>query len=279
MGQVGAPPHVVVVSLQKSGTNLVARMMADAFGYRCIGHGIRDSFDEVLTRLHAKAPGVTERSSLFKRTDLMLDLLREYPPQTCLFLHGLDIGSHLLDWCAKGEPRIIFNYRDPRDSLLSLVNYLLRRANEPYSEFPRNLIYAQILEAMPTAPARLDFAIEHMGKHVDKYRRNSWLLFHPSVAKLSFEELVGIEGGGSDDQQRAAILRVAEFLGVAPRDEEFRLFDSSVRTFFRGQIGVWRDEFSPEQAKTFARLYGGVLRTYGYPELSATETPECATWK
>ena len=267
MSEVSTQPRVVVVSLQKSGTNLVARMMEDAFGYRCIGHGIRDSFDEVLTRLHAKDPGVRDRRSLFSRPDMMLDLLQEYPPQTCLFLHGLKIGSHLLDWCAKGEPRLLFNYRDPRDSLLSLVNYLLRRANEPYSEFAQNIIFAEILEAMPTAAAQLDFAIAHMGKHVEKYNRNAWLLFHPSVAKLSFEELVGSAGGGTADQQQATIRRIGEFLGVAPRDEEFRLFDPSVRTFFRGQIGAWREVFSPEQTQTFGRLYGDVLRTYGYPEL------------
>ncbi len=65
MGKVSPPPYVVVVSLQKSGTNLVAHMMADVFGYRCIGHGIRDSFDELLTRLHVKDPGVSDRRSLF----------------------------------------------------------------------------------------------------------------------------------------------------------------------------------------------------------------------
>ncbi|WP_055587030.1 sulfotransferase family protein [Peterkaempfera griseoplana] len=267
MGEVSTPPRVVVVSLQKSGTNLVARMMADAFGYRCIGHGIRDSFDEVLTRLHAKNPRVSDRRSLFSRPDLMLDLLEEYPPQTCLFLHGLKIGDHLLDWCSTGEPRILFNYRDPRDSLLSLVNYLLQRANEPYSQFARNLIFARILEAMPSASAQLDFAIAHMGEHVEKYNRNSWLLFHPSVAKLSFEELVGTAGGGSESHQRSTVMRVGEFLGMTPGDSDHRLFDPSVRTFFRGQIGAWRDVFSPEQTENFGRLYGDVLRTYGYPEL------------
>ncbi len=122
---------------------------------------------------------------------------------------------------------MLFNYRDPRDSLLSLVNYLLQRANEPYSQFASNVIFAEILEAMPSASAQLDFAIAHMGEHVEKYSRNSWLLFHPLVAKLSFEELVGADGGGSESQQRATILRVGEFLGTAPRDEEPRLFDSS----------------------------------------------------
>ena len=111
--------YVVVVSLQKCGTNLVARMMSDAFGCHCVGHGIRDSFDEILARLHAKEPGASDSRSLFSRPGLMLDVLREYPPQTCMFLHGLKVGSHLLDWCSTREPRILFNYRDPRDSLLS----------------------------------------------------------------------------------------------------------------------------------------------------------------
>ena len=266
MGVTAASPYVVVVSLQKSGTNLVARMMADEFGYRCIGHGIRESFDEVLTRLHEKEPGVSDRRSLFSRPGMMLDLLKEYPPRTCLFLHGLELGSHLLEWCSTGQPRMLFNFRDPRDSLLSLVNYLLQRANESYSPFARNVILAQILEAMPSVSAQLDFAIEHMGEHVEKYTRNNWLLFHPDVAKLSFEELVGAEGGGSRSQQRAAIRRIGEFLGVAPSEDGARVFDPSARTFFRGQIGAWRDAFSAEQARTFGRLYGNVLRTYGYPD-------------
>jgi len=267
MGAVSPPPYVVVVSLQKSGTNLVARMMADAFGYHCVGHGIRDSFDEILTRLHAKDSSVSDRRSLFSRPGLMLDVLREYPPQTCMFLHGLEVGSHLLDWCSTGEPRILFNYRDPRDSLLSLVNYLLQRANDPFSPFARNVIFAEILESMPDASAQLDFAIEHMGEHVEKYERNKWLLFHPSVAKVSFEELVGTEGGGTESRQRATVRRIGDFLGTAPTAQEIRLFDSSARTFFRGQAGAWRAVFSSDQTRAFGRRYGDVLRTYGYPEL------------
>jgi hypothetical protein len=267
MGAVNPPPYVVVVSLQKSGTNLVARMMADAFGYHCVGHGIRDSFDDILGRLRAKDGGASDRRSLFSRPGLMLDVLQEYPPQTCMFLHGLEVGSHLLDWCSTKEPHIIFNYRDPRDSLLSLVNYLLQRANDPYSPFARNAIFAEILESMPSASAQLDFAIGQMGEHVEKYTRNNWLLFHPSVANVSFEELVGTDGGGTESQQLATVRRIGDFLGTTPRDQDLRLFDSSARTFFRGQVGAWREVFSAEQTRTFGRLHGDVLRTYGYPEL------------
>ena len=256
----------MVVSLQKSGTNLVARMMGDVFGYRCVGHGIRDSFDEVQERLRVKDGGSSDRRSLFSNPGLMLDVLHDYPHGTCLFLHGLEVGSHLLGWSATKRPPIIFNYRDPRDSLLSLVNYLLQRANDPYSPFARNKIYAEILESMPSPSARLDFAIEQMGDHVEKFTRNSWLLFHPSVANVSFEELVGSEGGGSGAAQLATMRRVGDFLDCAPRDPGRGLFDPSVRTFFRGQVGTWRGEFSAGQAATFARLYGDVLRTYGYPE-------------
>ncbi|WP_456819230.1 hypothetical protein [Cellulomonas sp. URHB0016] len=253
------------MSLQKSGTNLVARTMEEAFGYTCVGHGIRDSFDDVLSRLHAKDSGARDRRSLLSQPRLMLEVLQEYPAPTCMFLHGLEIGSHLLDWCSSGEPRILFNYRDPRDSLLSLVNYLLQRANDPYSPFARNMIFAEILNAMPSASAQLDFAIRHMGEHVDKYRRNDWLLFHPAVAQVSFEDLVGAEGGGSEDRQRTAVRRIGDFLGAEAGDEDVRIFDPTARTFFRGQVGAWREVFSDEQAQTFERLYGDVLHTYGYP--------------
>ena len=62
------------------------------------------------------------------------------------------------------------------------------------------------------------------------------------------------------------IRRIGDFLGSAPRDQGLRLFDPSARTFFRGQVGAWREVFSADQRRTFGRLYGDVLRTYGYPE-------------
>jgi hypothetical protein len=257
---------VVVVSLQKSGTNLVSRMMADVFGYRCVGHGIRDSFEEIQQRLRDKDGGTRRGSSLFSDPGLMLDVLTDYPAGTCLFLHGLEVGSHLLRWTATKQPPIIFNYRDPRDSLLSLVNYLLQRANDPYSPFARNTIYAEILASMPSVSDQVDFAIEHMGDHVEKFARNSWMLFHPAVAKVSFEELVGSNGGGTATAQREAVGRVGDFLGEHPRGSDHRLYDPTGRTFFRGQVGAWRDEFSAGQVAAFARRHGDVLRTYGYPE-------------
>lgn len=39
---------------------------------------------------------------------------------------------------------------------------------------------------------------------------------------------------------------------MSPRADELRLFDSSVHTFFRGQIGSWPDVFNPQQVETFA---------------------------
>lgn len=262
---MSAPPYVVVVSLQKSGTNLVARLMRDAFGYRCIGHGIRESFDEVQERLRVRG-GATERGSRFSDPGLMLDVLHDYPPGTCLFLHGLEVGGHLSGWTATKEPPILFNHRDPRDSLLSLVNYLLQRANDPYSPFARNTIYGEILASMPDPAAQLDFAIEQMGDHVEKFTRNSWMLFHPAVATLSFEELVGADGGGSRSAQEASVRRIADFLECTPRQQDVQLYDPSVRTFHRGQVGAWREQFTATQVATFARLHGDVLRTYGYPE-------------
>ena len=48
----------------------------------------------------------------------------------------------------------------------------------------------------------------------DAYRENRWLLHHPDVLKMRFEDLVGEEGGGSTESQRAAVERWARFLAV-----------------------------------------------------------------
>ena len=52
----------------------------------------------------------------------------ETPGNLCWILPRLNIrradGAFLREWAATGEPKIIFNYRDPRDVALSMVNFL-----------------------------------------------------------------------------------------------------------------------------------------------------------
>lgn len=40
---------------------------------------------------------------------------------------------------------------------------------------------------------------------IDDHRRMRWLLHHPDVCAVSFEELIGADGGGSKEAQMTAL--------------------------------------------------------------------------
>jgi hypothetical protein len=107
----------------------------------------------------------------------------------------------------------------------------------------------------PSFPAQRDLA--HM----------VWLLNHPDVCKTSFEELVGPRGGGTGQAQARTLGRVLEFLGVTstePDDVAGGLFNPDVFSFYRGQIGGWREAFTPGHRRLAEDRFGDVLRLYGY---------------
>jgi hypothetical protein len=43
-----------------------------------------------------------------------------------------------------------------------------------------------------------------------------------------------------------------------------RLYDTSSRTFRKGSVASWQDEFTPGVKKTFDEKYGEILGIYGY---------------
>jgi len=176
-------------------------------------------------------------------------------------------GHFLREWSQTGEPRIIFNYRDPRDVVLSAVNFLSGYTEKGYGNFAEFQIFNKILNALPTLDDKLIYALTDPffpGCHA--YEKALWLLAHPDVCKISFEELIGPQGGGSTDAQHAAIARVSRFLGVNSDAESVapHLFRRDAFSFFKGQIGAWRGTFTPEHEKLFINRYGEMLATYGY---------------
>jgi hypothetical protein len=197
----------------------------------------------------------------------------ETPPGICWVLHDFDVrridGAFLREWAETGEPRIIFNYRDPRDTILSMVNFLCGRTKEGLSAFNNLRAFSGTLMAMDGIEERLTYALtdEAFPCQADDFKRMLWLLHHPDVCKASFEELVGPSGGGSADAQLAAVTRLMDFLGItttSPRDIAGTLFNRDAFSFYRGQIGTWREVFTPEHHRLAQSRLGEVLPLYGY---------------
>jgi hypothetical protein len=195
------------------------------------------------------------------------------PAGICWVLHDFDVtkidGSFLREWTETGEPRIIFNYRDPRDTLLSMVNFLCGRTKEGLSAFNNLRAFSAILLSKESLAEQLSYALAdgYFPCQARDFRRLRWLLHHPNVCKVSFEELVGANGGGSQESQLDSIARINSFLGVTDRSAEDMadmLFNRNAFSFFQGQIGSWRQAFTAEHRRIAEDIFGDILPAYGY---------------
>ncbi len=182
-------------------------------------------------------------------------------------LHRSD-GQFLTQWMENGEPRVIFNYRDPRDVLISFVNYLTKQTQQKtFGKFGEYLVYYHILSQLPDMESRLKYAIldPSFPGHRD-FEESLWLYSHPMVCKVSFEELVGSQGGGNDQKREEAVARILRHVDcdMDPQEVSNGLFNSSSFTFNRGQIGVWREVFSDDLHRAFNKRFGDITEAYGY---------------
>jgi hypothetical protein len=193
------------------------------------------------------------------------------PPGVCWFLHQLDPDrmdqSFIRPWAATGRPRLIYLYRDPRDVMLSMVNYLAGHSPDQLGTFGDLQVYAGILQSVPTLDERLTIALtDPCFPGASDFARGLWLLRHPQVLAVSFEDLVGPRGGGCAEAQAGTLARLAEFLGVATDLPAVArtLFNPAARTFHRGRIGGWKDHFSARHRKLFHDRHGAIAELYGY---------------
>jgi hypothetical protein len=195
----------------------------------------------------------------------------ETPGNLCWILPGLNIrktdGAFLREWAATGNPKIIFNYRDPCDVVLSMVNFLGGKTAQGYGSFRDFAVYNKILRSMESIESRLTYALtDPFFPGIRDFEETLWLLRHPDVCKVSFEELVGPEGGGSTEAQLCALARLTEFIGADVRVEDFAgsLFNRDSFSFHYGQIGRWRSSFTPEHREIVQQRFGQIVSAYGY---------------
>jgi hypothetical protein len=192
-----------------------------------------------------------------------------------LFLPGLVISNHqfpwqmasprfLNGWGRTGAPRVAFNYRDPRAQMVSMIRFLAE--NPTADETPGAQVYRPILRSLGSMDRMLSFAIsDREFPYREVYRKHRWMLYHPNVLKLRFEDLVGEEGGGSRALQAAAVEHWARFLAVdVPIEQLTGALFGGTKTFHEGRTDSWRGVFKEHHLRAFEREFGDVLVDYGY---------------
>jgi hypothetical protein len=193
------------------------------------------------------------------------------PPGLCWIFHELDIhrvdGSFLSEWVETSSPPLVLNYRDPRDTVISMINFLEGRTREGYGNFYEADIFSTILTSKPTWDEKIDYALRDpsfLGR--DQFEKALWLLHHPKVCKVRYEDLVGAQGGGSRSRQVAAVSRVMEHVGAGgdPEAVADRVYNPQAWSFYKGRSGGWRERFSARNVARFTEQFGDILAQYGY---------------
>jgi hypothetical protein len=156
--------------------------------------------------------------------------------------------------------------RDPRDVAVSQMHYLKRQrkhfAHEAFmalsSDHERLLVCIRGGELGGRKLQSLD----------QRYRQFLGWEQDEGAVVVKFEDLVGPRGGGSAEVQRRAVERVATHVGILLNERKMRLVEENLfgvgRTFRKGQIGGWREEFSPEHERAAKEVAGPLLLELGY---------------
>jgi hypothetical protein len=186
-------------------------------------------------------------------------------PEGTVCSHHFGFHEELYDILRGEAIPIVFLYRDPRDCLFSMANYVLYKGMPPH--------FAAKMGRLPTEEVlslllKGDRELVSFASYLDCFR--GWFEAD-GVLKLRFEDIIGPKGGGQTTAQIEHLSILADHIGwKGPAHQLARAtlnsFNSQAGTFFKGQIGGWKEAFSTSVSCLFEKQAGHLLQTWGYQE-------------
>lgn len=260
----GMGPRVLVNSVHKSGTHVVTALLRQLPGLIHSGrHYVLDNFKST-----------PERPAIWGATP-QVDW-HELQQTFASFKQGQFLTSHfqaeaeLADILDELRFRTVFIIRDPRDIVVSstfymthLERHVMHRRYAQDFETDHERILATIT-GFPPGPNGLGSV--SIGRRIEGYL--GWPAAR-GVHACRFEDLIGPNGGGDPDAQRAEIEGITRHLGFSLSPERIdrltqKTWSDRSPTFRRGVIGDWRNHFTDEHIAAFKEIAGRHLITLGY---------------
>lgn len=237
---------VFLISIPKSGTHLLYELVR-AFGYRPGIVCTKDPSPGYWYCIEYSNPHTPAR-------DFFIDTLRRS-----------NFGNR--DHPFLKSPAI-FIYRNPLDIVLSETRYYHKDGNTAFYSYLSHLSFEERLLKLIDDPWLLGSILDRVGDFA------AWLDFK-NVIPISFEELVGPNGGGDPEIQRKLIWSLQLKLQVPGDPVGFgkRIFNPESPTFAEGQIGAYKKYFTPEAYQRFGSLPQAAMRFFGYDFGDSTTRP------
>ena len=161
----------------------------------------------------------------------------------------------------------IFVYRNPLDIVVSELDWFVRPENA----------FSGYLNCCADESEQLERLIADdtvMGNIRDRINRYAGWMHFSNVIPVSYEELVGSRGGGSDTEQLDAIWALQLKLHIPGSPKEFgaRLYDPASATFSKGRIGRHMEYFKEHHFTLLDSLPQDFMQALGYVRGSKTSS-------
>ena len=260
-----------VNSLPKSGTNLLVKCLL-LFGYAERGHlsagTILDSTPRALLRrflwksskngylLGVNSPVMVRKAPI----NSILKKVKEGQ-----FISGhVGYQQELLDEIIANGFTPIQVIRDPRAVLASFVPYILGDKNHFLNGLFKSLSFDDRYKAVLDGVTANNLTQRSLQSCCDAL--DPWLNTN-AVLVVKFEDIVGNQGGGSDEQRMKVLEQIAEALNLNRESIPYvaeNLFGPGRHTFRKGKIDSWKKEIPSSVLDRISSEMSVTLDKWGY---------------
>ena len=153
----------------------------------------------------------------------------------------------------------LFIYRNPMDIVASEANYYHKGNKSAFRHYLSSLSYDERLMRLIDDKWLLGSIRDRVSEFI------AWKYFS-NVISLSFEELIGVNGGGSQTIQEKLVWSLQLKLQVPGIVQDFSkdIFNPKSDTFFKGQINSYKELFKQEHYDKFKELNQDFMEELGY---------------
>lgn len=169
------------------------------------------------------------------------------------------------------EWRNIIIIRDPRDQCASMLHKLKIKKNNPASYYLYEILKTDTdrIKAIIDGYDGIDntrgmLSLEAMYKSVLDWKGKGNFIF------VKFEDLIGPKGGGNSERQISTIIKILKHLNYKHYDND-EIVDwighhcfGTTNSFWKGQIGNWKNIFDKEVTEIFDNNISHLLDQLGY---------------
>lgn len=153
----------------------------------------------------------------------------------------------------------LYIYRNPLDVVVSEANYYHRDGATVFSSYLRHLSFENRLLRLIDDPHLLGSIRDRINNFIPWFDCEN-------VIPVSFEELIGDKGGGSNDLRDQLIWSIQLKLHIpgSPKALGAKIFDENSPTFNEGRIGSSHEKMSQQALNKFFSLNQDFMKITGY---------------